>query len=55
MPITPLSGVRSSWLMFATNSDFRREDSIAWVWATASAAWMRLRVRYTRSPSTRYA
>ena len=24
IPMTPLSGVRSSWLMLATNSDFER-------------------------------
>ncbi len=29
IPITPLSGVRISWLMFATNSDLRREASTA--------------------------
>ena len=29
MPITPLSGVRISWLMLARNSDFEREASTA--------------------------
>src|SRR5438034_1187420 len=29
MPITPLSGVRSSWLTFVTNSDFTRAASSA--------------------------
>ena len=29
IPITPLSGVRISWLMLARNSDFEREASTA--------------------------
>ena len=29
IPITPLSGVRISWLMLARNSDFAREAAIA--------------------------
>ena len=29
MPITPFSGVRISWLMLATNSDFSRDASTA--------------------------
>ena len=29
MPITPLSGVRISWLMLATNSDLAREAARA--------------------------
>ena len=36
MPITPLSGVRISWLMLARNSDFARDASIAWLSAAAA-------------------
>ena len=35
MPITPLIGVRISWLMLARNSDLAREASIA----PSSACW----------------
>ena len=38
IPITPLSGVRISWLMLARNSDFEREASTA----SASARWRSL-------------
>ena len=30
MPITPFSGVRSSWLMFATKRDFASLACLAW-------------------------
>ncbi len=46
MPITPLSGVRSSWLTVAANSPLARADSSAWSRAIFSAlpcsmAWSR--------------
>ncbi len=42
MPITPFIGVRSSWLMFARNADFRFDASTARSWARASSATIRL-------------
>ena len=42
-PITPLSGVRISWLIVARKSDFWREASIASSRARATSAWARSR------------
>ena len=51
MPMTPLIGVRISWLMLATNSDFSREASSASSCARASSSelWMRRRADSTIS------
>ena len=38
-PITPFSGVRISWLMFATNSDLSARASSALSWARFSRSW----------------
>jgi hypothetical protein len=45
MPITPLIGVRISWLMLATNSDFSRDASRASRCARASSSRPRIRPR----------
>ena len=42
-PMTPLSGVRISWLIVARKSDFCREASMASSRACASCAWVRSR------------
>ncbi len=49
IPITPFSGVRISWLMLATKSDFSREAASAWSRASTRSFSMRMRSPMSRA------